>query len=455
MRRAGVWGILLLGLATANFLSAQPIPDEAINAERGTLVIRSISWDIEGRVGKSYVANVADFQAGKSFKDKAALDAYLDDRAQRLFNLRLFDTIDISTKSDSTEVGGQEAVDLVVHLRESGTLIVLPGVTDNGTDGFVTNAELLLYDFGGCGAEFDAGVSRAWPPGDIGETSGTVSYKAPFYSGPLEWDVALSGSPTVDDGGNCSFATIATAGLDWALFEKGGAHQVLLIPSIAASADWGGSNSSAISPGLGLRLGRIDWILNRRRGYLVEFGIVGEGTGFGTASLQMLPSYSMDANLHALVGAGGELMGKAGILWSPEAADCGLGTMVRGVAARRLVGYAGIYENMDFWWNLGPFVFSKWFGMRWLRIFDAEVHAGPFIDIGLARDSSSGGLDFGNDRIGAGLQIQSYALYARPFYLYTSIGVDLRAACASGTVFGVAADGLPIAILTSAIGLRY
>ncbi len=423
--------------------------------EHDSLVIRSISWEIEGRVRKAYVAAVADIRMGESFDDKAQLDAYLSDRAQRLFNLRLFDTVDISSHDDPANSGDQKAVDVVVHLCESGTLIVLPSANDSSSTGFVVNMDLLLFDFGGYGGEFDTGVSRAWPPGTIGETSGKVSFSMPFYTGPLEWDLALAGSPTIDDRGQCFFATTATLGVDWALFERGGPHQVLLVPSITAGGDWGGQYPASLSPGLGLQFGRIDWILNRRRGSLIEFGVIGDDTIPGTSPVYMSPRYSADANVHGLVGSDAELMGRAGAVWMPGSTDCGLGAMVRGVDPHRLAGDIGVYENADFWWNLGPFVFSRWFGMRWLRIFDAEVHAGPFIDAGLARDPSSAGLDPRNGRIGAGLQVQSYALYSSPFYFYTSIGVDLRAAAASGTIFGVATDGLPIAILTSAVGVRY
>jgi len=222
------------------------------------------------------------------------------------------------------------------------------------------------------------------------------------------------------------------------------------------NGDWAGTKSLSLSPGLGLQFGRIDWVQNRRRGYLFELTAIGTSTeGVGTGLSSLAPHYAADGSFHVLIGPNAELMGKVGLLWNPWGGDCGLGATVRGIDASRLSGDAGLYGNCDFWWNLGPFVFSKWLGMSWLRILDVEVHAGPFFDAAFARGSSGDAFGSAAGRLSAGLQVQSYALYAKPFYIYTAIGVDLRAALATGTVLGVAADGRPIAMLTSAVGIRY
>ncbi|HUW42486.1 MAG TPA: hypothetical protein VMV90_15880 [Rectinemataceae bacterium] len=458
------------------------------------LIIGSISWSIEGRVDRAFVSAAAGLERGKTFASRKELEAYLADRAQRLYNLRLFDEVRIEPvdgggpggpggPSDGGGPGGpggpggssdggggpasSEIVDLVVRLRESGTFIVLPGLSQDSSDGLVLDAKLLRYDAEGRGGELDLGLSRAWPPASAAKTAGSVAYSLPFYTGPLVWHGAAAAAPALADDGGASLSSGASLGVDLPLFEGGGPNQVLFVPSIAAAGTWGASATAALSPALALRLGRIDWLVNRRRGYLIEVGVAGNGAGPDASGARLAAGqtifetrtgatlFSADAAFHALIGAGGELMGRAGALWSPGAADCGLGTAVRGVDAGRLAGDAGLYANFDYWWNLGPFVFSKWFKMDWLSIFDAEVHAGPFVDAGIPRDPSTGGFGLGDGRIGAGIQLQSYALYARPFYIYTSIGVDLRAALAAGTIFGLAADGLPIARLSSAVGLRY
>lgn len=435
-------------------------------ADRREFVIRSIAWTIEGRVDRAFVSAVAGIETGKAFESRRALDAYLADRAQRLYNLRLFDEVGIEPAVGApTEAGGPEAVDLVVRLRESGTLIVLPGLSQDPTEGLVLDAMLLRYDVEGRGGELDLGLARSWPPGAAPETAGSAAYSLPFYTGPLEWQGSATAVPAVADDGRATLAAEASLGVALPLYDGGGPDQVLLVPSIAAAGDWAAAGAAALSPGLALRFGRVDWLENRRRGFLVEAGVVGNrqgvsapgvaASGIPASPAPAAPLYSADAGFYLPIGAGGEFMGRSGALVSTGASECGLQTAVRGVDPGRLAGDAGLYANFDYWWNLGPFVFSKWFHMSWLSIFDAEVHAGPFVDVGIPRDPSAGDFDLRGGRVGTGLQVQSYALYARPFYLYTSIGVDLRAAIASGTVLGLAADGLPIAVLTSAVGVRY
>jgi len=474
------WSVAILVFITlqlygGRWIAAQPIPltdtpkfvgtvrsagtglAEEVRPTAMAQTIGSISWDIKGRIQEGFVAATAHIETGKTFADKNALDAYLADRAQRLYNLRLFDEVIVECQDKGWNgTDAAHVIDIVVHLQESGTFVVLPGGSDDDVEGVILKANTLFFDFMGTGGELELGVSRAWPPESPGETSGSATLSFPFYIGLIECASSLESTPTIDDEGQSSMRATATLDAGLPLFDGAGRHQLILVPSVEVNGDWADTKSLSLSPGLGLQFGRIDWVQNRRRGYLFELTAIGTSTeGVGTGLSSLAPHYAADGSFHVLIGPNAELMGKVGLLWNPWGGDCGLGATVRGIDASRLSGDAGLYGNCDFWWNLGPFVFSKWLGMSWLRILDVEVHAGPFFDAAFARGSSGDAFGSAAGRLSAGLQVQSYALYAKPFYIYTAIGVDLRAALATGTVLGVAADGRPIAMLTSAVGIRY
>ena len=455
--------LVLFWLGICGDIQAQTEPGVA------PITIVGIDWSIEGRVRQSYVASTANIEVGRVFVRQSLLDAYLKDCAQRLWNLRLFDEVLITeTVIDQGTTGQALLAQVSVRVKESGTFIVLPGASGNDSQGFAVSAATDIYDFLGTGGELQFGLARTWaPPGSgLNIVGGEVSI--PGYAGPVSWMGTAFVKPRVSDLGDFDLRASCGLSVTVPLVDRGGEQQLALVPSYSVDAAWGTISDLQGHPGLSLQFGRIDWHQNRRSGYLLDLAyvqgvplssvetITGQRVGMsvGTGLEGRWPNYALTGSVHALAGSGGEAMASASLRWSPGG-DTNLGTGVRGIDPGRLDGEAGAYCSSDFWWNLGPFVFSRWLGMRWLRIFDVEVHAGPFLDAALPVSKISAGVDFSRLRFGTGLQIQSYALYSRPFYLYTAIGFDLRAAIASGTVLGNAADGYPIASLTSAIGVRY
>lgn len=88
-----------------------PGPENPSASSVPAFVLRAVSYSIEGRTREYYLARAADFEIGMTFADRAALDAYLEDRRQLIVNERVIETVEIEATIGGAGAGGPAPVD--------------------------------------------------------------------------------------------------------------------------------------------------------------------------------------------------------------------------------------------------------------------------------------------------------------------------------------------------------
>lgn len=431
--------------------------------------IASTEYESIGRSRDYVLALKADIKTGTQFRDRAALQAYLADRRQVLLNERVLDSVRIEAVEGNADPDGRIPVALKVHTVDTWNIVALPYFKYDSNEGLLLSVRARDYNFMGTleplrinfnleedlagntywGADADFvypfpafGLDWAWSLGGAFAISGDdtpsrgsleTALKAalPLSLGALELKLAQTawfnkldshGDPYEDP---FYLRSSASAGWRLPLTLASLPLQAIVRPRVELGFNWlpGGLSDPALdrgpssTAGLGLSYGRADWIGNFRRGftlssdaaldyYLMQQAWTGSFSFTGTGFLD-LGWAGPSARLYALKVIG-------------DTTD-NAGAAVRGVLNNRAETDAAISLNLDLPVRLIRFVPYEWFGKGWMKLFQFEQHWSPFFDATLGHyDGQWFALDKG--WYGAGLEVITFPLIMRSFYVRVSVG---------------------------------
>lgn len=433
------------------------------------LRIASVEFDSQGRSSEYILAMKADIRPGMAFPDRAALDAFLADRRQVLLNERVLESVEIAVEESG---GGEVAV--TVRTKDSWNIVALPYFKFDSNDGLLLSVRGRDYNFLGSMEALRLNLNREQDTSGQSAWSADLEFYYPFPALGLDWKVGASGGVTLPEGGapargeaallaeasmplplgrlelstaqrayvnrvdsagdayGDAFYLRTTAGAAWRIPVALGpaAMAPYLRPRVEWGQNWlpGGLEDGSLDRGPGLTAafgagaGRADWRGNFRSGWTASADAAAtwypERGGYARTLSTTLKAYAdlgwagPSARLSAFIDLDGR---------SQSA-----GEALRGVLNARAATDAAVSLNADFPVRLINFRPYEWFGKRWMRVFEFEQHWSPFVDAALGRFGP------GNDLLaegwyGAGLEVITFPLIMRSFYVRISLGVDLAA----------------------------
>ncbi|WP_304224474.1 hypothetical protein, partial [Gracilinema caldarium] len=175
-----------------------------------------------------------------------------------------------------------------------------------------------------------------------------------------------------------------------------------------------------------LTFGRIDWIGNFRRGLSA---VVLNTNDYNFTKLTWNRSIQAELIGHYPIFTffGASLRLKADYYFDDP--DLLGGSPLRGILDSALITQYGLYTNLDLPVRVIRFVPSEWFGKSWMRIFDLEQQWIPFIDTAMVRDPVNNKNFSAQDILfTSGIEIITFPLFIRSFFLRLSIGFNLNEA---------------------------
>jgi hypothetical protein len=443
--------------------AGSPAGTAPVAARAGEVVVGSLLLSVDGTLSETIARDLAGIEELSVFADAAALEAFLAEARQRLANSRLFDRIEVSSAPLAVEHGGlpesgPAPVEVSIELVESGTFIIVPGLGFPSSGGIELKCSTIRYDLAGragtLSLDYSYSMGRSWIDGVAFGAAWLQSF--PFAG--LDWLFEAKGeAEALFEGAISSAAWSAEARLSaraLRLFE-GQPRELSLHPRASTSFDAGTPGSRVefgIMIGAELRQGRVDWIANRRRGFQATLSVdCGLPTGWRDSG--PITRLAVRAALFRTLGERWEAMGRLSTLWSSTGAAFD-GHDMRGVADAAAASGAAFLVELDLLRDLGPFPFSEWLGIEWISFLDVESHAGPFVEAALTL-GPDGRFDPVAGPYTVGLSLQSYALHARPFYLYASAGWDLIALAGGAGFIGAGANGASALEIVMGVGTRY
>ncbi|MDR0447766.1 MAG: hypothetical protein LBH07_03770 [Treponema sp.] len=516
-----LWFYIIIIVIYNPCLFSQEESVEAETAEVETeyvteFVIRSINYKITGKTKESALERLADFKTGVRFSGWAALEKYLAEKIQDLYNIRALEAEESSVHYSlgEAEEDGVIPVYLEISVTDSTSLIIIPEPKYDSNAGFTLSLKARDYNFLGTLAPVK--LDLVWGSDDKDRnslgflTEITIPFKAFYhywiFTSYNEYYYYRTGEPyynknvlglalelpvldtlftfgfeqglVIHEENTDRIASItrqadsSEPGLrirkppsdinnideyhDWYLFSKpyvdwkipmplrvGKFGRLVYSPGVYGIVKYqpgGDPGDYRRGPGAGIdqEIGfkKINWIGNYREGLGVSLFNKNEYNFFRQ---DWINSLGFLAEGHIAVsrffGISGRLMYTR---WFNDFYDLA-GDVIRGYKDNELYARERLSLNLDFPVRLIRFVPSEWKENPKYRYFDFEQHWSPFVDLVLADSSNGNNKPDSNQLIpnkyqlkkedlisGAGLEIITFPLKWRSFYLRGSIGFNIQ-----------------------------
>jgi hypothetical protein len=137
------------------------IPADGFHESEAVYYIRTVAFDVQGRTQEAALMDKGGFVPGEIIQGKKNLEDYITDKTQILRNQRVLEEVHIEyTPADAGE-DGRIPVDLLVSVRDTMNIIVLPEPKYDSNSGFEITFKARDYNFLGSMTplRFDLGYS--------------------------------------------------------------------------------------------------------------------------------------------------------------------------------------------------------------------------------------------------------------------------------------------------------
>jgi hypothetical protein len=476
--------VVLLSILLCLWAVPPAAASENASAQDGTVYeIRSVSYEIEGRVRQEVLAHALEIETGRSFDSYGALEDFIADREQVLANQRTLEDGSIIVETEESRTDPQLVLaDLTVRAEETWNLFLLPYGKYDSNEGLQLSLKGRDYNF--LGGMRELAVDLDYTARELAEDTERSGYDftletifdIPFYAYGLAWNVGFNGDVTYNtrdtlnvtaEGAPLQANSTLSLGLDvpldgltlkneliqeYHLNEEGIddpdeyffrttvrtgssiptgielplSDEITLSQFLFTGFSYkpGGSLSTdrrGYEAGFSSSLGagRVDWKGNFRSGTKASLS---GSLKWNFTRVRWLGGLSGEYQYHEQWGWGG-LSGRAGFFYRYGSVDESAGDRIRGILDNRIQGDLGIYANLAL-----PTKMWIWFLDRWF-----EGHLSPFFDCAVVRPEG-GRFKPADAWYGAGLEAFAYAKQARSLYLRISAGVDLEAMLAGGSL---------------------
>jgi len=450
--------------------------------------IDSVSYDIVGRTKWWALDDVLDVDKGRVFADRQALDAYVADRTQILVNQRVLDSGTIEVEELPAVSGVPEPVKLVVHTKDTYSIIAMPKPQYDSNDGLLLSVRARDYNFLGTMQPLKLDLNYTVDTSGVQDWGMELKFDMPFRMGDYEyeWDLDQILSYSADNIFTCESVT----GVDMVLpigpgklkfgpeqgyylnpdndddsvfhgwFFKSTASGAYTLP--VAYLGYLGKLDAEVSAGISkywnpegldllperdgptldfyqkLSFSRVDWLGNFRRGLAASAKI---DETYNLEDLGWDRKIDVDVEGYTRLTSWLGLSGRLEAIRYLDKIEDNIGDPLRGILDSRIDTDAALFANVDLPLSVFHFMPHEWFGKSWMRVFAFEQQWSPFLDAGLTHDEKTGRwFDVRDGWYSGGLEVVTYPVAFRSIFVRISAGWDLSALLKAYKEDGISMD---------------
>ena len=448
MKAGGYLFFALFSFLPIVFLSAQETGDEIKERTEkpdSVYVIREIEFNVTGRSRPFALISSGNFKEGERIKGKASLEKYLALKRQLLINQQVLEEVSIEYFTGESESDGALPVRLLVHVKDTWNLIVLPYPKYDSNDGFSITLKARDYNFLGTmsALRVDLGYKN-----NSGEQSVNFSLDSglPFEAAGLNWvfnfdhffaytfneplyyqnvtglSLLLPWRDTIFSVGFNEYLTVNEENsiedkdifdLDNRYYGVYGSTELYASWRLPFGVEIGGFGELEYTPGVSGRINypyssmdeprkavasfnhsigfsRIDWIGNYRKGLSAS---IGNSYRWYFDREDSPLKISLDTGIafywffSKFFGVSSKLDYRQWWHWSDKLGDnipyYNAGDMSRGIPNYDIRAYQILSLNMDFPFRILRFWPSEWLNNDKFHLIDFEMHLSPFFDMAM------------------------------------------------------------------------
>jgi len=432
-------------LFSAALISAQEAEDTTIQASEQVYVIREIEFDVSGQSRPFALISSGNFKEGERIKGKDNLDKYLALKKQLLLNQQVLEEVSIEYFTGESESDGAIPVKLLVHVKDTWNLIVLPYPKYDSNEGFSITLKARDYNFLGTMSALRADLGYK---NNNGEQSVVFSLDSdiPFYAANLNWILNFDHSfgytfneplyyqnvtglslllplrDTIFTVGFNQYITVNEENTveDIDIFNLGtryygvyGSTELFLFWKLPLGIEAGDFGEIEYKPGVSGKInypyssmddprkflttfnhsigfGRIDWIGNYRKGLSASISNF-YNWYFDRSDAPLRIGLNAEAVFHWVfskyLGVSSKFSYRQWWHWSDKYEDYipyyNAGDMTRGIINDDIRAYQILTFSLDLPVRILRFWPSEWANNKKLHLFDFEMHLSPFTDFAI------------------------------------------------------------------------
>ena len=406
-------------------------------------VIREVSFDINGRTRPFALMYNGEFTEGERLTGKENLDKYITLKRQLLLNQQVIEDVSIEYFPGENEEDGAIPVSLLVHVKDSWNIILIPYPKYDSNNGFSITLKARDYNFFGTMSPLLVDLGYFQKDGD-NTVAFSIESDVPFHAAGLHWNFSFDNffEYTFDKPLYYQNITGLSVQLPWQIttFTVGlrqyltfneenieedrdiynlderflgayGATELFASWKIPLGIEAGDFGELAYVPGVSAKInypygkmddprkpvstvshligfGRIDWIGNYRKG--LSFSVENAYSWyFDRSDAPFKIALDFDLIFHwpfsKYFGISSRLKYIRYWHWSEKTNDWipnySAGEYIRGVLDKDIRADYQFALNLDFPFRILRFWPSELFNNPKLHLFDFEMHLSPFTDI--------------------------------------------------------------------------
>lgn len=430
-------------------------------------IITEVSCSVDGSTQENLLINYMEIKIGEQFLSLTDLQDYLLDKQVYLNNNRIFAEGTVSIGSIKKQNDKPNQVYVEVWAKDTWNIIALPYFKFDSNDGLLLSLRGRNYNFLGSMERLAFNLDYRYTEDSKHLISLNGEFSLPFVAWDRDWVFDIEYDTEYEDSYPLYFNLDTDLGYFFTLFDERwrfnisneyslndrdsdpepeeeaipdkyyltsglsvggpvatgvsvGRHDITWNPKLSTSVSYiplgliskdrrGVSGTFSHS----LKLGRIDWKGNFRKGYKVSLS---NSNSYSFHTGVLTPIAEFNTQFFTTWGWGGLNSRLKGFYRFTGDSD-NVGGSLRGILDNRIDNVeTGVYLNVDF-----PFNMWIWFMSRWF-----EGHLSPFVDFAMFRyaDGSSQSDPFWYS---GGIEAFAFPKSARSFYLRISAGMDLAA----------------------------
>ncbi|TVR71067.1 MAG: hypothetical protein EA427_04810 [Spirochaetaceae bacterium] len=441
------------------------------------LVIRDITWEIDGRTRLWVLRNLLDLEEGLRFSSEEELVEFLLEEQQILINQRELHTSTISFTLEEPapeahpEEIAEQPVSVHVYVKDTWNIIALPYARYDSNEGLLLSIRARDYNFFGTLQDLRIDLDYEFTDDEENVVTLSADFSLPFEMLRRQWALIMKQSLAVQDG-DVDFRLglgleyyFGWAGMDWTAgvmqeyrylsddeyddgyylgnrFSLGSSlntpatlplfGRLRYAPEVYSTVNYrpGGISEErkGVAVGFDQRLlaGRFNWVGNYRDGQTFRVGNDNEyNIETDTWQKELYGEIAIfrklwhpDPERFPRAGVSGRVVSFYLLDGAPEDQD-NAARHARGILNDRMNGDLGVFLNLDIsvtLWTLRP-------------IFEMQI--GTFFDVAYVADTRGDfyeSTSFERERdlkFGSGIAVIGFPLFARSLFVRGSYGVDL------------------------------
>jgi len=169
----------------------QDVSPSAVENASTVYVIREMAFDINGRTKPYAIVINGEFKEGERITGKENLDSYLALKTQLLLNQRVLEEASIEYSLGASEADGALPVKLLVHVRDTWNLIILPYPKYDSNNGLSITLKLRNYNFLGSMTPLAVDFGYQNDQNGYNKVNFSVDTSLPFQFAGLTWTLTF------------------------------------------------------------------------------------------------------------------------------------------------------------------------------------------------------------------------------------------------------------------------